>query len=80
MSVEDCEEIEKILWSDQTKDFKEVSDVLRERKICALDIMHHPFFQKTEKLFYRTLEVMPRVFVLSEYKKLKKTRKLKKAA
>ncbi len=73
MSVEDCKEIEEILWSDQTKDFKEVSDVLRERNICAFTVMQHPFFHTTEKLKHRTLEVMPKIFVLSQCEKLKET-------
>lgn len=73
MSVEDCKEIEKILWSDQTEEYREVSKILEEKKMCAFDIMHHPFFQKTDKLRLRTLEVMPKIFVLHHYKKLKET-------
>lgn len=73
MSVEDCEEIEKILWSDQSEDFQEVSSILGKRNICAFDIMYHPFFQRTDKLRHRTLEVMSKIFVLSQYEKLKET-------
>lgn len=73
MSVEECEEIEKILWSDKTEDFQEVSSILGKRNICALTVMQHPFFQTTEKLRHRTLEVMPKILVLSQYKKLKET-------
>lgn len=71
--VKDCEEIEKILWSDQTKEFQEVSNILRKKDICPLDIMNHPFFQRTDKLLHRTLEVMPKIFVLSQYERLKET-------